>query len=87
MISEFGGPLPLTFDTEATFTPVGEPGAALVREIGIYMWASIPLDKSGWNKVHPALQAALLEHLKVSGLYNYICIIFVCSVCICFLVH
>ena len=76
MIDDSGGPLSLEFDREAAFTPVGKPSKVFIREVGIYMWASIPFDKTSWDKVSPAMKAALLEHLRVNDLYNYffICI-------------
>lgn len=64
-VQQAGGPLKLTFDTLATFTPIGELSECFVREVGIYMWASIPFDKGSWDKVSHANRVALLEHLRL----------------------
>jgi len=62
----------MTFDREATFLPVGRLCDRFVREVGIYMWRHIPLDRPSWKKVNDYEKNALHEHLKVTILYKYI---------------
>lgn len=63
----------LSFDRRATFSVVGKPSEDFIREVGIYMWRSIPFDQGSWDNVSEAKKSALLEHLRVNDLYNYIC--------------
>ncbi|MFS7963200.1 hypothetical protein Hanom_Chr08g00735281 [Helianthus anomalus] len=59
-----GRPLTLPIDTEYTFHPVGKPCDYFTREVGIYMWRNIPLDKSGWKNVDQFEKTSLDLHLN-----------------------
>ncbi|KAD4584398.1 hypothetical protein E3N88_21999 [Mikania micrantha] len=65
-VSTNKGPLEVPFDTEATFTPVGERNDWFTREIGIYMQANIAFDKKSWGNVSDHEKNALYEHLRES---------------------
>ncbi|MFS7928126.1 hypothetical protein Hanom_Chr04g00317171 [Helianthus anomalus] len=61
-----GRPLTLPIDTECTFHPVGKPCDYFTREVGIYMWRNIPLDRSCWKNVDQFEKTSLDVHLKVN---------------------
>ncbi|KAD4180501.1 hypothetical protein E3N88_29092 [Mikania micrantha] len=65
-VSTNKGPLEVPFDTEATFTPVGERNDWFTREIGIYMQANIAFEKKSWGNVSDHEKNALYEHLRES---------------------
>lgn len=57
-------PLPLVFDREATFIPVGKTNDYLVREMGIHIWNSIPLDRKSWKVTTDAEKNGMMQHLR-----------------------
>ncbi|KAJ0514277.1 hypothetical protein HanHA300_Chr10g0367761 [Helianthus annuus] len=59
-----GGPVSLTFDRQVTYTPVGKTRDMFSREVGLYMWRSIPFDKIGWDNVEQHYKDALMNHLR-----------------------
>ncbi|MFS7966421.1 putative transposase, Ptta/En/Spm, plant [Helianthus anomalus] len=59
-----GGRVSLTFDRDVTYTPVGVPSDLFSREVGLYMWRTIPFDRMGWEKVPTPYKEAVMSHLK-----------------------
>lgn len=60
-----GKPLNVPFD-ECTYHPVGKQCDYFTREVGIYIWRNIALDREGWRKVEEKYKNALDVHLRVN---------------------
>ena len=58
----------LDFDREATYTPVGAKNDFFTREVGLFMWRTIPFDKVGWRNVDDSYKNAMNSHLRVIDL-------------------